>query len=98
MIVNILLKFKPIQRNQKLNIVEKKKMGLVSFVQEIESPIAASRLFKALVLDYHNLFKQLIPESIISNETIQGDGGIGSIKQINFIQGLQQKKFQLSPN
>ena len=67
-------------------------MGLVSFAQENESPISASRLFKALVLDYHNLYKKLMPESIISTEIIQGDGGVGSIKQINFIQGFAKKK------
>lgn len=63
-------------------------MGLVSFAQEIESPIAPGRLFKALILDYHNLFTKLKPQSIISMDIIQGDGGVGTIKQINFTQGL----------
>ena len=62
-------------------------MGLVSFAQEIESPIAASRLFKALILDSHNLMPKIVPQGIKSIEFIQGDGGAGSIKQTNFAEG-----------
>lgn len=63
-------------------------MGLVSFAQETESPIAPGRLFKALILDFHNLYTKLMPQSIISMDIIEGDGGVGTIKQINFTQGL----------
>ncbi|PON40536.1 Bet v I type allergen [Parasponia andersonii] len=68
-----------------------KKKGVGKFAQEIESPIAPGRLFKALILDCLNLYTKLMPhgQSIISVDTIQGDGGVGTIKQINFTQVME---------
>ncbi|RVW59984.1 Pathogenesis-related protein STH-2 [Vitis vinifera] len=59
-------------------------MGVVSFAQESESPVAPGRLFKALILDSHNLCPKLMPQWIKSIDIIQGDGGVGTIKQTNF--------------
>ena len=63
-------------------------MGVVSFAQESESPVAPGRLFKALILDSHNLCPKLMPQWIKSIDIIQGDGGVGTIKQTNFTRGL----------
>uniref|UniRef100_A0A2N9H8A9 Bet v I/Major latex protein domain-containing protein n=1 Tax=Fagus sylvatica TaxID=28930 RepID=A0A2N9H8A9_FAGSY len=41
-------------------------------------------MFKALILDSHNLIPNLVPQSIKSIELVQGDGGVVSIKQTNF--------------
>ncbi|KAF8387771.1 hypothetical protein HHK36_026426 [Tetracentron sinense] len=66
-------------------------MGVTSFAQEFESPIAPARMFKALILDSDNLSPKLMPHSIKSIDTIQGDGGVGSIKQLNFTEGSHFK-------
>lgn len=62
-------------------------MAAISLSQEFASPVAAARLFKALILDSHNLIPKLMPQAIKSIEIIHGDGGEGSIKQINFAEG-----------
>lgn len=62
-------------------------MGFASYTDEYTSPIAASRIFKASIVDSHNLIPKLLPQGIQSIELIQGDGGAGSIKKINFIDG-----------
>ncbi|KAL3727598.1 hypothetical protein ACJRO7_032351 [Eucalyptus globulus] len=64
-------------------------MGVFTFINEYTSPIPAARLFKALVLDSHNLIPKLMPQAIKSIDIIQGDGGVGTIKQINCIEGSQ---------
>lgn len=65
-------------------------MGVFSFAHEFESPISASRLFKALMLDSHTLLPKLIPQSIESIVFCEGCGGVGSIKQTNFARGTQR--------
>lgn len=62
-------------------------MGFASYIDEYTSPIASSRIFKASIVDSHNLIPKLLPQGIQSIELIQGDGGAGSIKKINFIDG-----------
>ncbi|XP_030454857.1 major allergen Pru ar 1-like [Syzygium oleosum] len=61
-------------------------MGVVTFAQELESPIASDRLFKALMLDSHVLFPKLMPQYIKSIDLVNGDGGVGSVRQTNFAQ------------
>ncbi|KAK6930228.1 Bet v I/Major latex protein [Dillenia turbinata] len=62
-------------------------MSAVTYSDEITSPVAASRVFKALILDADNLLPKLLPQAIASIETVEGDGGVGSVKQINFAEG-----------
>ncbi|XP_010245449.1 PREDICTED: major allergen Pru ar 1-like [Nelumbo nucifera] len=62
-------------------------MGVTTYTQEFTTSIAPSKMFKALILDSHNLIPKLMPQSIKSIEIIQGDGGAGSIKQTNFPEG-----------
>ncbi|THG02137.1 major allergen Pru ar 1-like [Camellia sinensis] len=66
-------------------------MGVTTFTQEFTTSIAPNRMFKALMLDSHNLIPKLLPQSIKSIEYIQGDGGVGSIKQTNFHEGSHMK-------
>ncbi|KAL8123816.1 major strawberry allergen Fra a 1-2-like [Apium graveolens] len=62
-------------------------MGFASFTDEYSSPVGPSRLFKASIIDSHNLIPKLLPQGIKSIELVQGNGGAGSIKQVNFIDG-----------
>lgn len=63
--------------------------GVIKLSQEFTSPVDAARLFKALIIDSHNLIPKLMPQAIKSIEIIQGDGGAGTIKQINFAEGME---------
>ncbi|MFQ6658776.1 hypothetical protein Gotur_027894, partial [Gossypium turneri] len=65
-------------------------MGVNSYSDEYSSTIPPARLFKALILDSHNLIPKLMPLAIQSIE-ISGDGGAGTIRQINFAEGSQVK-------
>lgn len=62
-------------------------MGVTTFNDEYTYSISPKRLFKASILDSHNLIPKLMPQAIKSIDIVQGDGGTGSIKQINLAQG-----------
>ncbi|KAK6941036.1 Bet v I/Major latex protein [Dillenia turbinata] len=66
-------------------------MGVVNFGHELESPISPDRLFKALIIDSHNLIPKIMPQRIQSIALIEGDGGVGSIRQVNFTPGRYYK-------
>lgn len=70
-------------------------MSVIKLSQEFTSPVDAARLFKALIIDSHNLIPKLMPQAIKSIEIIQGDGGAGTIKQINFAEGIELSTPQL---
>ncbi|XP_068337592.1 major allergen Pru ar 1-like [Pyrus communis] len=72
-------------------------MSSISSRQEFTSPVAADRLFKALITDSDNLIPKLMPTAIKSIEIIHGDGGVGSIKQINFAESSPSDKKFLTP-
>ncbi|KAJ4966510.1 hypothetical protein NE237_018359 [Protea cynaroides] len=57
-------------------------MVVTTISSELSCPIPPARIFKAAVLDAHNLLPKILPDKIKGIE-IQGDGGAGSIKQIN---------------
>ncbi|GMN63414.1 hypothetical protein TIFTF001_032500 [Ficus carica] len=64
-------------------------MGVFTTTEEYICPIPPARLFKAFVLDSHNLIPKIMPQAIKSIEIIQGDGrAAGSIKQINVAEGM----------
>eukprot|EP00253_Pinus_taeda_P006071 PITA_06071 len=48
------------------------------------SEVEARRLWNAMVKDGHNLFPKVFPEIFSSVTFLQGDGGVGTIKQLNF--------------
>ena len=62
-------------------------MGVLTYTDEHISTIPPSRIFKASIIDSHNLMPKLLPDAIKSVEFIKGDGGVKSIKQINFAGG-----------
>ncbi|EXC39745.1 Major allergen Pru av 1 [Morus notabilis] len=66
-------------------------MGVLSLAEDFSCPIAASRIFKALMVDQKNLIPKLLPQFIASVDVIQGDGGAGTIEQINFTEASEFK-------
>ncbi|GAB2271222.1 hypothetical protein Dimus_030901 [Dionaea muscipula] len=63
-----------------------------TYTQVIESPVAPARLFKAIVLDSHNLLPKLIPDTFESIEIVEGDSiAVGSVMKINFPKGHHNK-------
>ncbi|KAK1318837.1 hypothetical protein QJS10_CPB04g00912 [Acorus calamus] len=54
------------------------------FSHEFESPVQASKMFKAGIVDAHNLVPKLIPAVVTGTTILQGDGGVGSIKRTDF--------------
>ncbi|RVW39995.1 Pathogenesis-related protein STH-2 [Vitis vinifera] len=66
-------------------------MGVTSFTQEFTCPIAPSRIFKALILDSNNLIPKLLPQTIRSIDVVQGDGGAGTIEQVNFTEAPNRR-------
>ncbi|KAL3338095.1 hypothetical protein AABB24_030337 [Solanum stoloniferum] len=62
-------------------------MGVTTFTQEITSPITPIRLFKALIVDSKSLIPKLLPQFVENVVLLQGDGGAGSIEQVNFTKG-----------
>ncbi|KAL2506816.1 Bet v 1 domain-containing protein [Abeliophyllum distichum] len=66
-------------------------MGVTRINQDFGSPVAPSRLFKALILDSNTLLPKLLPQSIKSVDILQGDGGAGSIEQLNFTESSHFK-------
>ncbi|KAL7172077.1 hypothetical protein ACSBR2_031717 [Camellia fascicularis] len=66
-------------------------MGVTTYTQEFTTLVAPNRMFKALILDSHNLIPKLLPQSIKSIEYVEGDGSAGSIKQTNFHEGSHMK-------
>ncbi|KAK4491591.1 hypothetical protein RD792_002345 [Penstemon davidsonii] len=62
-------------------------MAITTFIDEYSSPIHPLRIFKASIVDSHNLIPKLMPQAIKSVEIIEGNGGSGSIKKINFAEG-----------
>ncbi|CAN4086458.1 unnamed protein product [Withania somnifera] len=58
-------------------------MAVTTFTEENTSPLPPNRIFKASIVDSHNLIPKLMPQAIKSID-VQGDGGAGNIKAINF--------------
>ncbi|KAJ4764488.1 Major pollen allergen Bet v 1-B [Rhynchospora pubera] len=59
-----------------------------SWTFEIDSAVPAPRLFKAAILDWHNLAPKIASDKIVSAAPVEGDGNVGSIRQFNFAPGL----------
>ncbi|KAI4338537.1 hypothetical protein MLD38_023584 [Melastoma candidum] len=66
-------------------------MAVTIYAEEFVSPVAPSRMFKALVLDSHNVIPKVAPRAIKSVVFLEGDGGVGSIRQTNFADGGRMK-------
>ncbi|PKI36896.1 hypothetical protein CRG98_042711, partial [Punica granatum] len=59
-------------------------MGVTSFTQEFPCPISPALMFRALIVESSALIPRLLPQLIKSVELVEGDGGAGSIEQVNF--------------
>lgn len=66
-------------------------MGVFTYNDEGTSSVPPAKIFKAFILDSDTLFPKLLPQVFKSVEILQGDGGAGSIKQINFVEGNEYK-------
>ncbi|XP_056168606.1 major allergen Pru av 1-like [Syzygium oleosum] len=69
-------------------------MGVFTFTDEHTSSVPPVRLFKALIVDSHKLIPKLWPQAIKNIDILQGNGGPGTIKQINFVEGSQLGKMK----
>ncbi|PSR98009.1 Pathogenesis-related protein like [Actinidia chinensis var. chinensis] len=70
-------------------------MGVVKISQTFKTQVTPSRMFKALILDSHNLCPKLMFSSIKSIELLEGTGEAGSIKQMNFTEASPLKYVKL---
>ncbi|VAH52214.1 unnamed protein product [Triticum turgidum subsp. durum] len=59
-----------------------------SWTHGIESSVAAPRLFRADVMDWHTLAPKLAPNIVASAHPVEGEGGIGSVRQFNFTSAM----------
>jgi hypothetical protein len=42
-------------------------------------------------MDWHNLAPKLSPDKVVSAAPVEGDGGVGSIRQFNFAPGTLKR-------
>ncbi|KAF3432413.1 hypothetical protein FNV43_RR27153 [Rhamnella rubrinervis] len=62
-------------------------MGVFTYETEITSVIAPPRLFKAFILDAHNILPKAVPQAIEKIDIISGNGGPGSVYKVHFAAG-----------
>ncbi|KAM0984845.1 hypothetical protein ACFX2I_012119 [Malus domestica] len=62
-------------------------MGVFTYESEFSSVIPPTRLYNAFVLDADNLIPKIAPQAVKSTEILGGNGGVGTIKKINFGEG-----------
>ncbi|KAK7387944.1 hypothetical protein VNO78_22743 [Psophocarpus tetragonolobus] len=70
-------------------------MGIITCESEHVTPVSAATLYKAIVLDSSNVLPKALPNFIKSVETIEGDGGPGTIKNLTLAQGLGYVKHRV---
>ncbi|KAJ6672636.1 hypothetical protein OIU85_013922 [Salix viminalis] len=59
-------------------------MAALTFTEEFSSNVEAKRLFTAMVLEGDSLLPRLLPQVVKSIETIEGNGGPGTVKKLTF--------------
>nr|AEV54115.1 pathogenesis-related protein 10a [Jatropha curcas] len=69
-------------------------MAVTVFERKIASPIPAAKAFKGLVTDADNLVPKILPGVVKSIETVQGNGGIGTIKKTTLHEGNELKSYK----
>ncbi|KDP27865.1 hypothetical protein JCGZ_18945 [Jatropha curcas] len=62
-------------------------MGIVTYEGKIESSIPPARLFRMIILEPEIYVPKVLPGAITSFETLQGDGGPGTIRKMSFGNG-----------
>ncbi|GAU37480.1 hypothetical protein TSUD_207160 [Trifolium subterraneum] len=63
-------------------------MGVFSYEQETTSTVAPAKLYKAVVHDADDIIVKAV-DDIKSVEIVEGNGGPGTIKKLNFVEGGQ---------
>ncbi|KAL4563060.1 hypothetical protein LXL04_027091 [Taraxacum kok-saghyz] len=63
-------------------------MAVVTTEFEITSSLSPSNIFKAFVIDFDTIAPKAEPETYKSINTIEGDGGVGTIKSITYSDGI----------
>ena len=58
-------------------------MSSGSWNHEVEAAVPAGRLFKASMLDWHNLGPKVVPD-IIAGGSVSGERKVGSIRELKF--------------
>jgi hypothetical protein len=61
-------------------------------ITNVRCSVEAKRLWNAMGKDSHNLLPKVFPELFASATLLQGDGGVGTIKQLNFTSGITSIK------
>ena len=61
-------------------------MGVFTFEDETTSTVAPAKLYKALVKDADTIIPKVV-DDIKSVETVEGNGGPGTIKKLTFVEG-----------
>ncbi|KDP35162.1 hypothetical protein JCGZ_10696 [Jatropha curcas] len=69
-------------------------MAVTVFERKIASAIPAAKMFKGLVVDDDNLVAKVFPGVVKSMETVQGNGGIGTIKKTTLHEGSELKWYK----
>ncbi|KAJ1297536.1 hypothetical protein BS78_01G383800 [Paspalum vaginatum] len=59
-----------------------------SWTVEITSPVAAQRLFRAAVMDWHTLAPKLASHAVASAHIVQGDACVGSVRRFDFTSAM----------
>lgn len=59
---------------------------VLGYTEEIITKVAPARLLKA-DSDIHNLGPLILPDMVAGSKILEGDGGAGTIKQIDFTEG-----------
>ncbi|PIA32878.1 hypothetical protein AQUCO_04300073v1 [Aquilegia coerulea] len=62
-------------------------MGVTGYSFEIESLVAADKMFKASAFDMPVLAPKLIPK-VVKSAHVHGDGGVGSIKEFRLTEDM----------
>ena len=70
--------------------------GCDSWSLEIASPVAAPRLFRAAVMDWHTLAPKVASHVVASAHPVDGEGGVGSVRQFNFTSGKCPRHAQIA--
>jgi hypothetical protein len=66
-------------------------MAVLSYDNDHTTAIPATTLFKAFVLEPETLLPKAAPQAIQSVETLEGDGGVGTVRKTTFVKGKWAK-------
>ncbi|WCJ23360.1 Major strawberry allergen Fra a 1-A [Euphorbia peplus] len=66
-------------------------MGVVTSETVVVAAVPPSRMFQAIAHNFTELITKVMPGAIESVDILEGDGGVGTIRQVNFGQGLPFK-------